>query len=356
MAEKVVIVGSGNWGSAICNMLAKNVLNDPERFHPQVVMWMMEETIKEGEHAGRKLTEVFNETHENIRYLPGIVMPSNTFAEPDLLTAVKDATLLVIVIPHQFLGSTLEKLKGNILPNAKAISLMKGINFENDQFVLLSSEVTKVLEIPCCVLMGANVASQVASGDPAEATIGYKDKAVGQLFQKLFDCPFFRVNIVDDVAGVELCGALKNVVAIAAGVSDGLGYQDNTKAAIVRIGLMEMRRFAAYFFPPCVDQTYFESCGVADLVTTCYAGRNRKVAEAFVKTGKSFEELEIEILNGQKLQGTLTSKEVYTVLSSRNLTSHFPLFTVVYEIVYNSLPPSELIRAMTPPTETLKTN
>jgi len=344
-----VIVGSGNWGSAICNMLANNVLKLPDQFDPKIVMWMMEETIKDGPHAGRKLTEVFNETHENVKYLPGIVMPPNAVGEPDLLTAVKDATMLVIVIPHQFLGSTLEKLKGHISPNAKAISLMKGINFENDQFVLLSSEVTRVLEIPCCSLMGANVASQVAAGDPAEATIGYKDKAVGQLFQKLFDCPFFRVNIVDDIAGVELCGALKNVVAIAAGISDGLGYQDNTKAAIVRIGLMEMRRFAAYFFPPCVDQTYFESCGVADLVTTCYAGRNRKVAEAFVKTGKSFEELEVEMLNGQKLQGTLTSKEVNTVLASRNVAAHFPLFTTVYEIVYQGLPPKELIQALTPP-------
>jgi len=349
MSEKVVIVGSGNWGSAICNMLAKTVLSYPDTFDPKIVMWMMEEIVKDGPYAGRKLTEVFNETHENVKYLPGIVMPKNTFAEPDLLTSVKDATLLIIVIPHQFLGNTLKQLKGNIKQNAKAISLMKGINFENDQFVLLSSEVTRVLEIPCCALMGANVASQVAAGDPAEATIGYKNKEVGQLFQKLFDCPFFRVNIVDDVAGVELCGALKNVVAIAAGVSDGLGYQDNTKAAIVRIGLMEMRRFAGYFFPPCVDQTYFESCGVADLVTTCYAGRNRKVAEAFVKTGKSFEELEVEMLNGQKLQGTLTSKEVYTVLASRNLTAHFPLFSTVYEIVYEGLAPKELIRALKPP-------
>jgi len=349
-----VIVGSGNWGSAVCNMLAKNVLGNPELFDPTIVMWMMEETVKDGVHEGRKLTEVFNETHENVKYLPGIIMPTNTFAEPDLIKSVENATILVIVIPHQFLGSTLNQIKGHIKPNAKAISLMKGINFENDQFALLSTEVTKVLNIPCCALMGANVASQVANGDPAEATVGYKDKAVGELFQKLFDCPFFRVNIVDDVAGVELCGALKNIVAIAAGVSDGLGFQDNTKAAIVRIGLMEMRRFATYFFPPCVDQTYFESCGVADLVTTCYSGRNRKVAEAFVKTGKTFEELEVEMLNGQKLQGTLTSKEVYTVLSSQGLTAHFPLFTTVYEIVYAGLPAKEVIRALAPPTELLK--
>jgi glycerol-3-phosphate dehydrogenase (NAD+) len=346
--EKVAIVGSGNWGSAICDLVAHNVLRKSDMFEPTVTMWMMDEVINDGQYAGQKLAEVFNKTHENVKYLPGTIMPDNAVAETDLIVSVKDATAIIIVIPHQFLGGTLKQLKGHIHPNAKAISLMKGINFKDDQFVLLSTTVTEVLEIPCCALMGANVANQVAARDPAEATIGYVNKAAGQMFQQLFDCETFRVNIVEDVSGVELCGALKNVVAIGAGVSDGLGFQDNTKAAIVRIGLMEMRRFAAYFFPPCVDQTYFESCGVADLVTTCYAGRNRKVAEASVKTGKTFEELEVEMLNGQKLQGTLTSKEVYTVLNSRSLTQDFPLFVTVYQIVYEKLPPKELVRALTP--------
>merc|ERR1711920_908276 len=119
----------------------------------------------------------------------------------------------------------------------------------------------------------------------------------------------------DDIAGVELCGALKNVVALGAGFCDGLGYGGNTKAALIRIGLQEMKAFIRYFYPDVKDATFLESCGVADLITTCYGGRNRKCAEAFAKTGKSWDVIEKELLNGQKLQGTLTAKEVHEVLS-----------------------------------------
>jgi glycerol-3-phosphate dehydrogenase (NAD+) len=98
---------------------------------------------------------------------------------------------------------------------------------------------------------------------------------------------------------------------------------DNTKAAVIRIGLMEMRRFAELFYSGVKHETFFESCGVADLITTCYGGRNRKVAEAFVLTGKSFEELEREMLNGQKLQGTLTAKEVNALLRKKNAVSQY---------------------------------
>jgi glycerol-3-phosphate dehydrogenase (NAD+) len=117
---------------------------------------------------------------------------------------------------------------------------------------------------------------------------------------------------------------------------------DNTKAAIIRLGLMEMRAFAKTFYSGVVDETFFQSCGVADLITTCYGGRNRKVAEAHVLTGKSFEELENEMLNGQKLQGTLTSRETHEILAKKGLTEKFPLFTNVYRIVYENAPPSDI--------------
>jgi len=106
-------------------------------------------------------------------------------------------------------------------------------------------------------------------------------------------------------------------VACAAGFSDGLGFGDNTKAAVIRIGLKEMIRFCKTFYADGVHtNTFFESCGVADLITTCYGGRNRRVSEAFVKTGKSLEVLEAEMLNGQKLQGYQTCNEVVTMLKT----------------------------------------
>ena len=108
----------------------------------------------------------------------------------------------------------------------------------------------------------------------------------------------------------------QNIVACAAGFADGLGLGDNTKAAIMRIGLKEMIRFCKTFYPEGMQiTTFFESCGVADLITTCYGGRNRRVSEAFVKSGKSIEDLEKELLNGQKLQGYQTCDEVVKMLS-----------------------------------------
>jgi glycerol-3-phosphate dehydrogenase (NAD+) len=110
---------------------------------------------------------------------------------------------------------------------------------------------------------------------------------------------------------------LQNIVACAAGFTDGLGLGDNTKAAVIRIGLKEMIRFCKTFYAEGLQiTTFFESCGIADLVTTCYGGRNRRVSEAFVKTGKSLEELEKELLNGQKLQGYQTCNEVVTMLKT----------------------------------------
>lgn len=193
------------------------------------------------------------------------------------------------------------------------------------------------------VLMGANIATGVALDEFCESTVGYNNLSNALLWQKAFHTQNFRINVVNDVAGAELCGALKNVVAIAAGLVDGLKCGDNTKAAMVRIGLSEMRKFCHMFYEGVKDETFFESCGVADLITTCNGGRNRKVAEAHVLTGKSFGDLEKELLNGQKLQGSLTSKELYLILKPKKLLHEFPLFTTVYRICYEKLDPRAII-------------
>ncbi|KAJ9055520.1 glycerol-3-phosphate dehydrogenase [Entomophthora muscae] len=122
-----------------------------------------------------------------------------------------------------------------------------------------------------------------------------------------------------------------------------MGLGSNTKAAVIRIGLMEMKLFAEAFLDGVCDKTFFDSCGVGDIMTTCYGGRNRRVAEAFAKTGKSFDELEKEMLNGQKLQGTITSFEVHQFLSARNRCHEFPLFDRVYKICYEGLPVKDII-------------
>merc|ERR1719426_718884 len=195
----------------------------------------------------------------------------------------------------------------------KYLSAIKGIDFDENGIVLISDIIRSELGGDCSVLMGANVANDMASDAFCETTIGFKDPANGALFKLAYDDPALKVGTVQDTIGVELCGALKNIVAIGAGFVDGLGMGGNTKAAIIRIGLKEMVKFCKTFYPTAgiSDDTFLESCGVADLITTCYGGRNRKCAEAFAAAGKSksLETIEAELLGGQKLQGTLTAKE-----------------------------------------------
>ncbi|CAI2172048.1 18715_t:CDS:2 [Funneliformis geosporum] len=301
--EKVAVIGSGNWGTAIARIVGGNVLQ-LKGFDHDVKMWVFEEKIGE-----RKLTELINEKHENVKYLPGYKIPDNVKAVPDLFETIKDATILIFVIPHQ----------GKVHTKAKAITLIKGFDTSDTGIRPMSEVIHEALNVPVCTLSGANIANEIAEEKFSETTIGYRNRQEGELFKRLFETKYYRVGIIDDVVGVELCGALKNVIAIGAGIIDGLKMGDNTKAAIIRIGLLEMKKFIKMFYKGIKDETFSESCGIADVITSCYGGRNRKVAEAHVLTGKSFDQLEKELLNGQKLQGTLTVKELYMVLKRKGL-------------------------------------
>ncbi|XP_076238237.1 glycerol-3-phosphate dehydrogenase 1 [Calliopsis andreniformis] len=336
--QRVCIVGSGNWGSAIAKIVGFNVTKQ-NNFEDRVTMYVYEEIIN-----GKKLTEIINETHENVKYLPGHKLPENVVAVPDLVEAAKDADILIFVIPHQFVYKICTTLLGNIKPTAVGLSLIKGFDKkEGGGIQLISHVISKELNIPVSVLMGANLAPEVAKEMFCETTIGCKDKAVAPMLKELVQTSYFRVVVVEDVDSVECCGALKNIVACGAGFIDGLGLGDNTKAAVIRLGLMEMIKFVNVFFPGGKLSTFFESCGVADLVTTCYGGRNRKVSEAFVTTGKTILELEKEMLNGQKLQGPFAAEEVNYMLKARNMENAFPLFTAVHRICMGEIKPSDLV-------------
>ncbi|XP_051497438.1 glycerol-3-phosphate dehydrogenase [NAD(+)], cytoplasmic isoform X2 [Apus apus] len=292
--KKVCIVGSGNWGSAIAKIAGSNAAR-LSGFESQVRMWVLQEEV-----GGRRLTDIINTEHENVKYLPGHKLPPNVGVDegPDGLRLISD-------IIHEKLG------------------------------------------IEMSVLMGANIANEVADEKFCETTIGCKNLQHGQMLKELMQTPNFRVTVVEEADTVEICGALKNVVAVGAGFCDGLGYGDNTKAAVIRLGLMEMIGFAKLFCKgPVTSSTFLQSCGVADLITTCYGGRNRRVAEAFAKTGKSIEQLEKEMLNGQKLQGPQTSAELHRILKSKNVVEKFPLFTAVYQICYEGKPVTDVIKCL----------
>ncbi|XP_028599771.1 glycerol-3-phosphate dehydrogenase 1-like protein [Podarcis muralis] len=340
-ALKVCIIGSGNWGSAIAKIIGKNTQKSL-KFNPTVNMWVFEEQID-----GRKLTEIINQDHENVKYLPGHKLPPNVVAVADPAETVNGADIIIFVIPHQFIPKICQQLTGHVKQGAIGISLIKGIDEGPKGLKLISDIIREKLGIEVSVLMGANIANEVADEKFCETTIGCKNPESGKIYKELFQTPNFRITVVDDCDTVELCGALKNIVAVGAGFCDGLGQGDNTKAAVIRLGLMEMIAFAKLFCKgPVVINTFLESCGVADLITTCYGGRNRKVAEAFARGGKTIEQLEKEMLNGQKLQGPQTSAEVYKILKQKKMVDKFPLFVNVYLICYEGKSIKEFITCL----------
>lgn len=163
---------------------------------------------------------------------------------------VKDATLIIFVTPHQFLHTVIREISapGIITPGARAITAIKGVEVNGTDISTFASLIEGKLSIPTSALSGANIALEVAKGQFCETTIGVPSHDDALLWEAVFDNPSFRVNCVDDVAGVSLSGALKNIVALAAGMVDGMQLGGNTKAAILRIGLQEMRGFCLEFF------------------------------------------------------------------------------------------------------------
>ena len=227
--------------------------------------------------------------------------------------------------------------------------------------ILISQTIAKAMgpSFRCGVLMGANVADEVARGEFCESTLAcdFGSDQLNEATRQLLDAPSFAVQHCRDVAGAEVCGALKNVVALGAGFVDGLGLGCNTKAALIRVGLLEIMSFAEHFFEGVNRSTFWQSCGMADLITTCYGGRNRKCAEAFAKQVRGsalgpsqceqlWKDIEEDLLKGQKLQGTLTAKEVYEVLSANRLLDSFPLFSAVYEVAFEGRPVLDILRSI----------
>lgn len=330
--------------------------------------------------TNQKLTTLINHFHENVKYLPGITLPNNIVANPSLRDSVAGSTILIFNLPHQFIDGLCDQMQGHIVPYARGISCIKGVHVSSDEVSLFSETIGEKLGIYCGALSGANIANEVAQEKPSATTVAYdppmldsrnptpkgdnrepqldlsameeykdtkgrisKVRLVAQppelppldhhLLTRLFYRPkYFKARVVSDVAGVSLAGGLKNIVAIAAGFVSGLGWGDNAKAEIMRVGLLEMVKFGKTFFGKSVRAETFteESAGVADLITSCSGGRNYRCAKMSVERRISIEVIEKEELNGQMLQGTSTAKDVYGFLKARGRESDFPLLVGVY--------------------------
>ena len=382
--HKVAVIGSGNWGTTVAKLVAENTREHPDLFEEDVQMWVFEENVvipadspyydaATGD-APQKLTSVINTHHENVKYLPKIRLPSNVVANPSLLDAVKDTSILVFNLPHEFIGSVCKQIRGHILPSARGISCIKGVTVTEDKVELICDYISETLGIYCGALSGANIANEIANELWCETTIAYNTPpcdrrtengatangqdqhhcdsrgAVSKVqltplsrdyppidhaeLHKLFDRPYFTVSMVSDVVGVSLAGALKNIVALACGFIEGHGWNMTAKTAVMRRGMLETIQFCQEFFPETIQEmTFFESAGWSDMIVSCTSARNWRYSKMAVERGVSVYEVERTELNGQKLQGISTTKEVMSFLRARGVENKYPLFKAVEGIV-----------------------
>eukprot|EP00866_Antonospora_locustae_P000591 jgi/Antlo1/591/2336 len=309
--KKVCVIGAGNWGTTIAILIANNVKSE------KVVLWCYEEDID-----GRNLTEIINSDRLNPKYLPGTKIPENVFATADL-NAVNECNVAVFALPHQFLKAVCKNF--NLRKDVVALSLTKG--FVDDECTLASEFISKHFGVNCNVLMGANIASEISRGILAESTLGCTDSSHCSVLKPLFHCDVFRIRTSSNVVGIEICGALKNVVAVAYGIVCGLECGENTRAAILRVGISEINAFLR--LRNASTDVMFESCGMPDLIVTCIAGRNRKCGEKLSRREP------IDSL----LQGPGTAQCLHNYLKKRGVEGEFGLFSRVYRICFENEDP-----------------
>ena len=313
MTTTFAILGSGGWGTAIAVLLAQN--------GHRVRLWSAHADV------ARQLAE----TRENVRLLPGVPIPESILITADATEAADGADCWVTAIPTAYLRSTLGRFVG-VGGNVPVISLTKGI--EVSTFQRPSEIIAEVLgDRNIGVLSGPSHAEEVVCGMPTSVTVAAADLNLALWTQRRFGTDRFRVYTSGDLIGVELAGALKNVVGVAAGVCDGLGFGDNAKAALLTRGLVEMTRFGvAHGAEPA---TFMGLAGIGDLMTTCFSphGRNRRVG---YRLGKG-EPLPAVLAGPQVAEGVYTSRTVYERISQMRLDA--PIMTGVYRVLHEGQTP-----------------
>ena len=263
MMMNVTVLGAGSWGTTVAHLAAHNA---------PTVLWGRDEEIMSKIDADK----------ENVRYLPGRTLHDDLTATSDLEAAVDCADLLVVGVPSGAFRETVVKASEHLRPWVPVISLTKGL--ERPTALRMSQVIEEVLPgRPTGVLTGPNLAKEIMDGHASASVVAMSDHHVARRLQSLFATPTFRVYTNDDVVGSELGGALKNVIAIAAGIADGLGTGDNTRAAVLTRGLRELTRLGVAMGGRA--ETFSGLAGMGDLVATCisHQSRNRYFGEQLGK-------------------------------------------------------------------------
>jgi glycerol-3-phosphate dehydrogenase (NAD(P)+) len=327
---KIAILGDGGWGTTLGILLSKKGY--------KVVIWG----------PFPKYLKVLDKKRENEKYLPKIKIPKEIEFEDNIKKATRGAKVIIVAIPSKFFRKVVKKLKNQIKKDQILVSVAKGIEKKTHKRMseILEEELGKV---KIGVLSGPNIAREIALGMPAVSLVASKNKKVAQFLQDVFFAKNFRVYLSNDILGVEIGGAFKNIIAIACGIADGLGFKDNTKAAICVRGLVEMERLVKKLGGK--RKTVYGIAGLGDLIVTSFSplSRNRTLGEK-IGQGKSLKEAINEIARGKGsvirgvVEGVETIQAIYQI--SKKLKIDMPITKAVWQILFQKKSPKEILEKL----------
>ncbi|HUS19562.1 MAG TPA: NAD(P)H-dependent glycerol-3-phosphate dehydrogenase [Terriglobales bacterium] len=326
---KIAVIGAGAWGTAIAMVLGRSGTHE-------VKLWAFEQEVLESIQAHRV----------NQPFLNGFTIPAAVSVTNDLGEALREAEVVVSVMPSHHCRRVFTTMTPHLRPEMLFVSATKGI--ENDSLLRMTEVVHEVVHtsrgfVPrVAALSGPTFAKEVAKGDPTAITVASADSGLAATIQRECSDPTFRIYTNDDVAGVELGGALKNVIAIAAGVCDGLGLGHNTVAALITRGLSEITRLAVSC--GAKRETLAGLAGMGDLVLTCTGGlsRNRSVGVELGR-GRKLDDI-IAGMHGAVAEGVLTTNAAVGLAARQGI--EMPITSQMYAILHDGKPAQEAIREL----------
>ena len=315
MRIRVAVIGGGSWGTTVAHLAAHRA---------PTILWARRP----------ELADEVNTSHTNERYLPGLSLHPALRATNDLAEAVDSADVIVMGVPSQGFRSALEQVAEHVRAWVPVLSLTKGL--EQGSHLRMTQIVNQVMPgHPAAVLTGPNLAREILEGNAAAAVIATPDPVVAEYLQQIFHLDLFRVYTNPDVCGCEVAGALKNVIAIAAGMADGLGTGDNTKATVITRGLAELSRLGEAMGGQFA--TFSGLAGMGDLIATCMSphSRNRYVGEQLGR-GRTVDEITAEM--------NMVAEGVKTAITVKELAERYevelPVCREIYRVVMGEVTPA----------------
>ena len=321
---RAAVLGTGSWGTAFAAVLADA--------GTETVLWARRP----------ELAEAVRDRHENPDYLPGVALPESLTATTDAEEALRGSDFVVLAIPSQTLRDNLATWAASIPRDATLVSLMKGIELGTTK--RMSEVICEVADVPAsrvAVVSGPNLAKEIALKQPAATVVACSDGETAERLQAASLTGYFRPYTNTDVVGCELGGAVKNVIALACGMAEGMGFGDNTKASIITRGLAEMARLGAALGAD--PMTFAGLAGLGDLVATCTSplSRNRTVGEQLGR-GRSLDEVIGEMR--MVAEGVKSSRSILDLATKHDV--EMPIAEHVAHVVHDGMSPQDMLRSL----------